>query len=54
MYTKANKPMNWPFPVQGQIKKKPNDLDVVELKAKRNEEKRQSEEARKSVGDALF
>ena len=44
----------WPFPSAGQIKKKPNDLESVELKAKRNEEKRQAEEARKQAGDALF
>ena len=54
MFTMKNKPVNWPFPVQGQIKKKPNDLDAVELKAKRNEEKRQAEESRKQAGDALF
>jgi len=48
-----NKPV-WPFPSEGQIKKKPHDLDAVELKAKRNEEKHQAEESRKAAGDALF
>ena len=49
-----NQKVVWPFPSEGQIKKKPNDLDAVELKAKRNEEKRQAEESRKQAGDALF
>lgn len=44
----------WPFPAPGQIKKKPSELDAVELKIKRNEEKRQLEERLKSLGEALL
>lgn len=44
----------WPFPAPGQIKKKTSELELVELKIKRNEEKRQAEEARRSLGEALL
>jgi hypothetical protein len=56
MYNLKNKPVNWPFPVQGQIKRAMSESDraKVEHKQAKADQKEADDASRKSLGDALF
>jgi hypothetical protein len=52
MFTKQTKPINWPFPVPGQIKRIHTENERI--KVENRQVSRDKQEAVKELGDALF